>query len=260
MADAAWLRERLTSLEATGALLLSLKAVNGLIGGSGFYIELPPRYGFDGVTQCYVIHALRELARVCRAVGEKKKASAWTRQADQLTKSFIAAFWRKDHLAEYVHAERGVVDSHGLSDVNWAALAFGICTRPAERLLWPRLLKEPGFWLGEMPTQLVTKPFTCEKWELNEALPFAVPALKDVAAMGRVWQLEAAACRRMKARERLIESARRVCRAAKGEGYWWERYQPQPDGTVKPAGAAKYCEYAAVLVRVVLANPDIFCR
>jgi hypothetical protein len=51
-------------------------------------------------------------------------------------------------------------------------------------------------------------------------IPFAVPALKDVAAMGRVWHLEAAACRRMKARERLIESARKVCRAAKGEGCW----------------------------------------
>jgi len=33
----------------------------------------------------------------------------------------------------------------------------------------------------------------------------------------------------------------------------------QPDGAVKPAGAEKYCEDAAVLVRVVLGNPSVFC-
>jgi hypothetical protein len=255
-----WLCDRLPSLEATGKYLLSRKTENGLIGGSGFYIELPPRYGWDGTTQCYVIHAFRELARLFRAAGEKATASAWSGLASKLAQSFVTAFWRQDHFAEYVHAERGLIDSHGLSDVNWAAIAFGIAGRVNLKVLWPRLLKEPGFWLGDIPTQLVTKPFTYEKWEYNEPLPFAVPPLKDVAAMGRVWQLEALACQRMKARERLVESTRKVCRAATAGGYWRERYQPQPDGSVAPAGAEKYCEYAAVLVRVVLGNPAVFCR
>jgi len=125
-------------------------------------------------------------------------------------------------------------------------------------LLWPRLLSEPGFWWGDMPTQTVTKPFTYEKWEYNEPVPLQVVPLNDVAAMGRAWYLEATACRRMHASERLVESVRRVCRAAKADGYWRERYHPRPDGTVTPAGAQKYCEYAAVLVRVVLGNREVF--
>ena len=39
---------------------------------------------------------------------------------------------------------------------------------------------------------------------------------------------------------------------------WHERYHAQPGGTVKPAGPAGYCEYAAVLVRVTLGNPQAF--
>jgi hypothetical protein len=79
----------------------------------------------------------------------------------------------------------------------------------------------------------------------------------DIAAMGRVWYLEATACRRRHAYERLIESLRKVCRAAKSDGYWRERYHPQPDGSVVPAGAEKYCEYPAILIRVAFANRDI---
>lgn len=42
------------------------------------------------------------------------------------------------------------------------------------------------------------------------------------------------------------------------DGYWRERYIPQPDGAIQPIGAKKYCEYPAVLTRVVLGNPEIF--
>ena len=255
----AWLRERLASLELAATYLLGLKKDHGLIGGSGFYTEMPPRYGSDGVTQCYVIHAFQELARLFRAGGEIAKEALWSGRADELTKAFTTAFWREDHFAEYVHAEKGLVDSHGLSDVNWAAVAFSIVSGRNLEVLWARLLKEQGFWLGDMPSQPVTKPFAYEKWEYNEPVPFtAMSPLQDVAAMGRVWYLEATACQRMKARERLIESVRKVCRAGKPDGYWRERYHPKPDGRVTPAGAEKYCEYAAVLTRVVLGNREIF--
>jgi hypothetical protein len=51
---------------------------------------------------------------------------------------------------------------------------------------------------------------------------------------------------------------RKVCRAAKGDGYWRERYHLKPGGSVSPDGSQKYCEYAAVLARVVFANREIF--
>ncbi|MGA2498910.1 MAG: hypothetical protein ABSH20_14300 [Tepidisphaeraceae bacterium] len=255
-----WLKERLPSLQAAARYLLTRKADNGLIGGSGFYTEAPPRYGWDGITQCYAVHAFRKLAQLLAAADDKPGQTIWSTETGKLTRSFIAAFWREDHFAEYIHAERGLVDSHGLSDVNWAAVAFGIAADRDLALLWPRLLKEPGFWLGDMPTQTVTRPFTYEKWEHSEPVPIQFPPLNDVAAMGRAWYVEAMACQRMESRDRLVESARKVCRAAKPTGYWRERYHPRPDGTVAPAGAEKYCEYATVLVRVVLGNRAAFCQ
>ena len=119
-------------------------------------------------------------------------------------------------------------------------------------------MNEKGFWLGDIPTQTVTKPFAYETWEQNFGPPCPVLPLNDVAAMGRAWYLEALACKRMKAHDRLIESVRKVCRAAK-DGYWRERYHPQKDGTVSQDGSQKYCEYPAVLVRVVLGSPEVFC-
>ena len=117
-------------------------------------------------------------------------------------------------------------------------------------------MKEPGFWFGDMPTQPVSKPFTYEKWEYPEPLPWHVDPLKDIAAMGRVWYLEALACRRMKEHGRLLEGARRVCRAGlKSGGYWRERYYPHADGTVAADGAMKYCEYPAILVAHSLRQP-----
>jgi hypothetical protein len=256
-----WLQERLASVEGAAKFLLGRKSGNGLISGSGFYTEVPPRYAWDGVTQCYVVHAFRELARLLRAAGNAAGAAAWSGHADRLEQAFIAAFWRQDHFGEYIHPERGLVDSHGLSDVNWAAVAFGIAAGGKLERLWPRLLKEPGFWLGDMPTQSVTKPFTYEKWEYPEPLPWQISPLNDVAAMGRVWHLEALACCRMKDHARLVESTRKVCRTGlKAGDYWRERYHPHPDGTVTADGAEKYCEYPANLVRTVLGNRETFLR
>jgi hypothetical protein len=254
----AWLQERLPSVEAAAKYLLGRKSDNGLIAGSGFYMEMPPRYGWDGITQCYTVHAFDQLARLSRAAGDAHGEAEWSGHADNLKEKFIANFWRQDHFAEYVHAERGLVDTHGLSDVNWAAVAFDVAADMHLELLWPRLMDESGFWLGGMPTQIVTKPFAYEPWEYHEPLPFPVMSpVHDIAAMGRVWYLEATACRRRHAHERLIESLRRVCRAASADGHWRERYHPQRDGSVAPAGAEKYCEYPAILIRVAFANRDI---
>lgn len=255
----AWLKERLASVELAARFLLTLRKNNELIGGSGFYIEAPPREGCDGVTQCYTVHAFRKLTALFRATDQPAKATEWSGFADKLAKAFIEAFWREDHFGEYVHPEHGLVDTHGLSDVNWAAVAFGLADDRKVEKLWPRLISEPGFWAGDMPTQLVTKPLAYEKWESSRSPDCGVDPFNDVAAMGRVWYLEAMACQRMKARARLVDSVRKVCRAAQG-GYWRERYHLKPDGSVSPDGSQKYCEYAAVLVRVVFGNQEVFCR
>lgn len=253
-----WLQKRMESIQRAAKYLISRKAKNGLISGSGFYSEQPPRMEWDGVTQCYVIHALRELARIIGAAGYKARSDWWLKEAaDELAKSFSAQFWRGDHSGEYIHPEKGLVDSHGLSDVNWAAVAFGVATDEQLKVLWPRLLEAKEFWYGDMPTQSVTKPFAYAPWEQNFGPPCPVPPLADVAAMGRVWYLEVMACKRMKAHDRLAESVRKVCRMAK-DGYWRERYHPQKDGTVSQDGAQKYCEYPAVLVRAVLGTPEVF--
>lgn len=252
-----WLEDRLPSVLSAARYLETRVSDNGLLAGSGFYTELPPRWGWDGVTQCYAVHAFRELDRILRAVGRKREATHWNLKADRLARRFVELFWRQDHFGEYIHIERGLVDGHGLSDTNWAAVAFGLADDRHLRELWPRLLDEKGFQPGDMPTQTVTKPFAYEDWE-NDPVPFPVPSpTNDVAAMGRVWYLEAMACRRMGAFDRMADSLRSVCRAAE-DGFWRERYHPKPDGSVEPAGARKYCEYAAVLARVVLGNQGRF--
>ncbi len=255
--DRQWIIDRLDSITAAANYLVTRISSNGLMGGSGFYTELPPRWGWDGVTQCYAVHAFREFARTLKSVGQKHEATRWTGVADGLATRFVEQFWVKDHFAEYIHFERGVVDLHGLSDTNWAAVAFGLADNRHVGKLWPLLTEAKEFWLGNMPTQTVTKPFAYEPWE-SDPVPFAIPSLtNDVAAMGRSWYVEAMACRRMGAFDRLVEGTRRVSRAAQ-QGFWRERYHPKPDGTVAPAGGYKYCEYAAILARVVLLNGKHF--
>jgi len=258
-ADRDWLKDHLPSVEATGKYLVTQISSNGLVGGSGFYTERPPRNGWDGVTQCYAVQAFRDLEMLERASHRSNQANEWKAQADKLTKSFNAAFWLHDHFAEYIHPTHGAVDIHGLSDTNWAAIGFGLASKQQTRILWPQLTGTKAFWPGGMPTLTVTKPFSYQSWE-HEQVPFeAVDVTNDVASMGRSWYLEALACKRMKDGKRLIESARLVSKAAEG-GFWRERYHPQPDGTVRPGGSQKYCEYPAVLIRVVLENRAIFLK
>ena len=74
------------------------------------------------MTQCYAVHAFRHLARLSRAVGETAKETTWAVHADRLARAFLQTFWREGHFGDYVHPEHGLVDTHGLSDVNWAAI------------------------------------------------------------------------------------------------------------------------------------------
>jgi hypothetical protein len=69
----------------------------------------------------------------------------------------------------------------------------------------------------------------------------------DLAAMGRVWYLEAAARARMGDAAGLLDTILRVCKAGRETGYYWrERYGPKGG-----YGAEEYCEYPANLIRIV---------
>lgn len=256
----AWLADKMPSLEAAGQYLLTRITSNGLMSGAGFYIESPPRNQWDGVTQCYGVRTFRQLATLNELLGKKDAAAAWNRHAEALRVRFLKVFWRGDHFAEYFHPEHGIVDLHGLSDVNWAAIGLDVATDDQIKRLWPALLREPMFWRGGLPTHLTTRPRTYQRWELSEPVPFDYDSwTNDVAAMGRVWYLEVLACQRMHDSGRLRESVLKVCqRGRKDGGLWFERYHPGEGNTVKPGGAYGYCEYAAILVRAVLGNPAVF--
>ncbi|MBI3828499.1 MAG: hypothetical protein HY291_03225 [Planctomycetes bacterium] len=261
--DTQWLMDHLASLEAAARYVCSRRGTNGLIGGSGFYAECPPRNGYDGITQCYAVKAFRNLSGLAGAAGELGIASHWNAEAQRLSEVFQRIFWLGDHFAEYVHVERGVVDAHGLSDVNFGAIACGLATDEQCHSLWPRLTAEAAFWHGGMPTQLVARPGAYEAWELQEPLPFTpgMSPLHDAAAMGRVWWLETQACLRMRDFARLRRSVRLVCERGLHDGGWWyERYHAKPDGSAQAAGPKGYCEYAAVLARAVLGNVEIFSQ
>ena len=255
-----WLAQKMPALEATGRYLLTRISPNGLMGGAGFYMESPPRNQWDGITQCYAIRAFRDLAALNEILGRKDVGSDWNRHAGALRAQFLSVFWRGDHFAEYVHPSHGVVDLHGLSDVNWAAIGLDVADESQTKPLWPILMQEPAFWRGGMPTHLVAHPWAYQQWEHAEPLPFKYTDwTNDVAAMGRVWYLEVLACQRMQEHKRLRESVGMVCRMGQQEGWlWYERYHAGEGNTVKPGGAYGYCEYPAILIRAVVGNPAVF--
>ncbi|MFA5183756.1 MAG: hypothetical protein WC405_20800, partial [Syntrophales bacterium] len=258
-----WLGQKIDSLTRAGRYTLSRESPNGLIAGAAFYIELPPRNQWDGVTQCYAVQVFHLLAKMHDFLGEDEEAALWLKEADKLAENFRKTFWMGDHFAEYVHPEQGVVDFHGLTDVNWAAVAFGVATDDQKKTLWPLMMKEKGLWHGDMPTQLVSKPYAYRDWELNEPLSFELPLgpLYDVAASGRVWYLETLACLAMGATERLKESVRKVCQMGQRYGWcWFDRYQPLQTWDVQAGTARSYCEYPAILVRTVLGHPELFTK
>ena len=199
-------------------------------------------------------------AALSEALGRRDAAVSWNRYADALRAKFAAVFWQRDHFAEYVHPSHGLVDLHGLSDVNWAAIGLDVADDGQTKRLWPILMQEPMFWRGGMPTHLVTKPGAYQQWEHAEPLPFKYTDwTNDVAAMGRVWYLEVLACLRMREHKRLRESVSKVCQMGQKEGWlWYERYHAGEGNTVKPGGSYGYCEYPAILIRAVLGNPSVF--
>lgn len=239
--DRHWLEEQIASVNLAADFLAGLTSDAGAVRGGGYYVERPTRLDSDGVTQPHAIDAFRRAAALNRVCGNKSAGKRYEDLAARIRRHFETRFWVGDHFAEYLHPEHGLVDSHGLSDTNWAALAFGTLTEPQRAKLWARIRNEKGFYFGGMPTGIVTNPGSYEDWE------FSYPDKMDLAAMGRVWYLEAAARAAMGDAEGLLDGIHRVCRTGQDSGYYWrERY-----GEKGGYGASKYCEYPANLIRIV---------
>ena len=240
--DLGWLKTQLPSVNRAGDFLDSMTTPEGRVGGAGYYIERPTRIESDGVSQCHAVDALRRLAALNRAAGDEPAARRFSDRAERIAGHFREAFWVGDHFAEYIHPERGVMAHHGLTDVDWAAIACDVAGPEQTAVLWPKLRSEEKFHYGGMPSGISTRPETYEDWE------FTHPDKHDLAAMGRVWYVECWARWRMGDRDGILDSMRRVARVGREGGWYWrERYYPSGE----PAGARKYCEYASNLIRIV---------
>jgi hypothetical protein len=74
----------------------------------------------------------------------------------------------------------------------------------------------------------------------------------DLAAMGRVWFLEAWARWRMGDKDGLLESLRRVARVGRANGWHWrERYYSEKTGDLAKNHMNTYCEYPANFIRII---------
>lgn len=244
--DRNWLSEQIPFINRSADHLLSLTTAAGAVQGAGYYIERPTRIESDGVAQCYAVDAFRRVADLNRVLGDTSAARKYGQVAQRIQRHFQTRFWVGDHFAEYLHPQRGVIASHGLTDVDWAAIATNVATAEQKAVLWPQLCHEKRFHYGGMPTGIATEPQSYEDWE------FTHPDRHDLAAMGRVWYLEAWARAVMGDGQGLLAGLLKVSQVGRDSSYYWfERYHPDGADGVKAAGPKTYCEYPANLIRIV---------
>ncbi len=234
------------SINLAADFLASLITPQGYVGGAGHYVERPSRIEYDGVTQCHAVDAFRRVSSLNRHAGNTKAAQRYQELAEKVAAQFRRNFWVGDHFAEYIHPERGLIANHGLTDVDWSALATDVASPEQQAILWPQLKDEKRFYYGGMPTGIATRPEAYEDWEFYRS------DRHDLAAMGRVWYVECWARTRMGDGDGILDSLRRVSEVGRENDYYWrERYHPDGKGGYTGAGARKYCEYPANLIRIV---------
>ena len=163
--DRAWLESQIKSIDLAADFLAGLTSKEGVVRGAGYYVERPTRFDSDGVTQCHAVDAFRRVAALNRVVGHQPQARRYDAMAERITQCFRSKFWIKDHFAEYLHPKRGLIANHGLTDVDWAAIATGVVTPQQRAILWPQLKDEKLFHYGGMPTGIATLPESYEGWE-----------------------------------------------------------------------------------------------
>ncbi len=244
--DLAWLSEQYPWIRRAVEWLARQVNRDGLVGGAGYYLERPTRIEFDGVNQCCTAQALHLAARLMKVLGDSETEQRCRELAGRITAGFQARFWAGDQFIEYIHPQRGAIQCHGLSDVDWAALATGTASDEQAAALWPHLVRNPDFSYDGMPGGIATRPEAYEDWEMQGLDPH------DLAAMGRVWFLEAHARARMGDAEGLLDSLLCVARRGRADGWHWrERYYSEKTGELAPSPMNTYVEYAATLIRIV---------
>lgn len=237
--DDAWLAAQRAYLHPVTAWLMQQVPASGLVPGGGFYLERPSRLDHDGVTQCYVAHSLRTAARL---LNDPAPAAV----ADRIAAAFHQNFWAGDHCVEYINPQHGPISSHGFTDVDWAAIATGLLSPERIAIVWPKIRAHPDFLYDGIPTGIATLPETYENWEMQNL------DRHDLAAMGRVWYLEAWARSVMGDREGLLASLRAVAAVGRANNWSWrERYYSQRTGNLGSYHINTYCEYPANFIRIV---------
>lgn len=245
-ADLDWLQTQTPWLRRAAEWLQTQITPDGLIHGGGFYLERPTRLEFDGVNQCYSAHAFAQAVRLFEAVGDAAAAGRCRESAARLTAAFRTKFWASDHCVEYIHPEHGTISHHGLTDVDWAAVATGVASEAQIAMLWPQLKDNPDFLYNGVPTGIATRPETYEDWEMQNI------DRHDLAAMGRVWYLECWARARQGDRDGILRSLRRVAELGQANAWsWWERYYSERTGDLGKYHYNRYCEYPANFIRIV---------
>ncbi len=244
--DKSWLQAQAAHLRKAAEWLLTQITPDGLMRGGGFYVERPTRLEYDGINQCYSAHALRQASAMLDHVGETAAAGQCRVAADALTTAFRQRFWAGDHCVEYIHPEHGPVSRHGLTDVDWAAIATGTASEEQIGVLWPQLKDNPDFVYSGMPGGIATRPETYEDWEMQYI------DRHDLAAMGRGWYLECWARARMDDRAGILRSLRQVAAFGKANNWsWMERYYSEKTGDLGQYHFQYYCEYPANFIRIV---------
>jgi len=222
--DEAWLEANFPSIDAAARWLHAQTGSNGLIGRSAYYFDCPARYEFDGITQGYVYLNYLQAAELAEHAGATVRAEQLRSKADQLREAFSRHFWRGDHCAEYIHPQRGAIDLHGLTDVDWMAQAAGLLDQKADEILWQRLARSEELYYGIMPTGTSASPELHKDWERPAGHLHDRP-FTDCAAMGRCWYIEAMARYRRGDGEGLLDTIRRVATVGQRSGWFWrERY------------------------------------
>lgn len=213
---------------------------DGLIGCGSYFQDIPSRLEFDGISSGYAWQNYMQTAGLAQRLGRDERATHWRAAADRIRAGFQKRFWLGEQCAECIHLFNGPV-THGMSDVDWIAQAMGLLEPDHDAILWVKLSRSERLYYGVVATGVCEHPQAYLPWQtISRYHMQRVGAMsgyyRDVAAMGRVWFIEAMARHRRGDGDGLADTIRRVATIGRAYGWnWWERYMriDLPPGPVR---------------------------